>query len=380
MRESAPRRDAPRPWVQAGRLTGGRALVALAITTGVVLALSAAVFDVGIFAAASVAALLPLPLYVALALWIDRFEPEPRSLLATAFLWGASVSVFVAALLNALADRAFGEAAGAAIVGPAIEELAKGAILVALYRRRPDEFDGIIDGLIYASMAGLGFAFVENIAYYARALADDGAGGLAVTFTLRGVFAPFSHPLFTGMTGLGLGVARQTTKPPLKRAAPVIGVVVAIALHALWNRAAALGCVFFFVYFLVMLPAGAVVLVVAFLALKGEGRVVRARLAPEVASGLVPADEFDGLCCVRGRLDAAVRAYLHGGRAAWKARQAFEHTASELAFLRERVERGLQPPDPELEQVYLRELKTGRKRTDVSRETTKPGPTAPAST
>jgi RsiW-degrading membrane proteinase PrsW (M82 family) len=366
MSEPAPRTDGPRPWVRAGRLTGGRALVALGLATAVVLLVSATVFDIGVFAAAAVAALLPLPLYVALALWIDRFEPEPRSLLATAFLWGASVAVLVAALLNALADRALGEALGSTVAGPAVEELAKGAILVALYRRRPDEFDGIIDGLIYASMAGLGFAFVENIAYYARALANDGAGGLAVTFTLRGVLAPFSHPLFTSMAGLGLGLARQTSIPAVKRVAPFVGFAIAIALHGLWNKAAALGCVFFVVYFLVMLPAVGIVLLVAFLALKGEGRIVRERLAPEVASGLVPAHEFDGLCCVRGRLDAAVRAYFSGGRAAWRARQAFEHTASELAFLRERVARGQQPPDPELEARYLETLGAGRPRAGVN--------------
>lgn len=360
MPDPVSRNDAPRPWVRAGRLTSGRALVALGFATAAVLLLSSTVFQIGVFAAAAGAALLPLPLYVALALWLDRFEPEPRALLATTFLWGASVSVLAAGFFNALADRFVSPALGSTIAGPAAEELAKGAILVALYRRRPDEFDGVIDGLIYASMVGLGFAFVENIAYYARALADDGAGGLAVTFTLRGVLAPFSHPLFTSMAGLGLGLARQASRPVVRRLAPTLGFVAAIALHGLWNKAASLGCVFFLVYFLVMLPAVAAVLVVAFLALKGEGRTVRTRLAPELASGLVPADEFDGLCCVRGRLDAAVRAYLHGGRAGWKARQAFEHTASELAFLRERVARGLQPPDPELEARYLETLTAAR--------------------
>jgi RsiW-degrading membrane proteinase PrsW (M82 family) len=352
----APRHSAPRPWVRADRLTAGRAVAALAVATGAAIFLSSTVFDVDVFVVAVVVALLPLPLYLALALWLDRYEPEPRALLATAFLWGASVSVLASGLLNALADMTLGPELGSTVAGPIIEECAKGAILFGLFARRPDEFDGIIDGLIYAAMVSLGFAFVENISYYARALAGDGAGGLAVTFTLRGVLSPFSHPLFTAMTGMGLGMARQTELRWARRAAPVAGLLMAIGLHGLWNSATSMGCVFFAVYFLVMLPALAAVVVVAYVALKGEGRIVRTYLAGEVATGLVRADEFEGLCCVRGRLDASVRAWMHGGRGAWRERRALHHTASELAFLRYRVARGQQPPDPELEAAYLKAL------------------------
>ena len=33
-------------------------------------------------------AILPVPIYIALALWLDRMEPEPPQLLALAFGWG----------------------------------------------------------------------------------------------------------------------------------------------------------------------------------------------------------------------------------------------------------------------------------------------------
>jgi RsiW-degrading membrane proteinase PrsW (M82 family) len=42
-------------------------------------------------------------------------------------------------------------------------------VLYAVYRWRRFAFDGVLDGLVYAGMVGLGFAFTENILYYSRA-------------------------------------------------------------------------------------------------------------------------------------------------------------------------------------------------------------------
>ncbi|PYT02260.1 MAG: PrsW family intramembrane metalloprotease, partial [Acidobacteria bacterium] len=49
-----------------------------------------------------VAAAVPVPIYVALVLWLDRYEPEPPWMLATAFFWGALVAVFFAIVINSL--------------------------------------------------------------------------------------------------------------------------------------------------------------------------------------------------------------------------------------------------------------------------------------
>jgi RsiW-degrading membrane proteinase PrsW (M82 family) len=342
--------------VKASRLTAGGAVVRLGLLTAFVLLITFAAMDTWVFVVASLVAVLPLPVYLALALWFDRWEPEPRALLATAFLWGASVAILASGFLNAFTDALVGDTLGTIVAGPINEEVTKGLVLYWLYRRRPDEFDGVIDGLIYAAMVGLGFAFVENIDYYGRAFAKEGAGGLAVTFTLRGVLGPFSHPLFTAMTGLGLGLARQTHRVWLKRIAPPLGPAGAIALHALWNGGATMGCVFFGIYLLVMVPALAAVLVLIVVSLRREGRLVRTWLAPEAESGALGADEYQRLCSLRGRVDAGCRAWAMGGRRAWRIRHAVHRAASELAFLRDRVARGTQPPDPDLEGAYLRIL------------------------
>src|SRR5687768_18520100 len=47
-----------------------------------------------------VSATIPVPLYLVLVLWIDRYESEPLWMLTTAFFWGALVAVFIAFLFN----------------------------------------------------------------------------------------------------------------------------------------------------------------------------------------------------------------------------------------------------------------------------------------
>jgi len=333
-----------------------RWLVGLGLVTAAVLALTAAATGGRVFLVAAAVAVLPLPLYVGVVLWLDRFEPEPRHMLAIAFLWGASVAVVVSGLVNGLIDAAAGQGWSAMAGAPVVEEALKAAILIRFYTARKDEFDGVVDGVIYAAMVGLGFAFAENVDYYGRALQQGGTGGLALIFTLRGLIAPFSHPLFTSMTGLGLGVARQSGSRATAVIATAAGFVGAVALHALWNAGASAGLLFFVVYAVVMIPALVVLLAIVAVSLKFEGRVLQAQLAPEAATGLLTSAEYASLCSVRGRLHASSAALRHGGLAAWRERRAYHRAASELAFLRRRAVIDGVEPDRALEQQYLREL------------------------
>ncbi len=327
----------------------GRLIAGLGLVTAAVLALTAATVGGRVFAIAAAVAIAPLPLYVGVVLWLDRFEPEPRHMLAVAFLWGASVAILVSGTVNGFMDAVAGPGWTAMAGAPVVEEALKAAILVHFYVARRDEFDGVVDGVIYAAMVGLGFAFAENLAYYGSALQQGGPAGLALIFTLRGMIAPFSHPLFTSLTGLGLGVARQSGRGAIAIAAPAAGFVGAVALHALWNAGAAAGLFFFVVYGLVMLPALAVLLAIVAVSLKFEGRVIQAQLAPEAATGLLPGDEYARLCSVRGRLHASTTAFRQGGSPAWRERHAFHRAASELAFLRRRCLVDGTAPDPALE-------------------------------
>lgn len=316
-----------------------------------------------------ITATIPVPLYIILVLWIDRYEAEPLWMLATAFFWGAVVAAFFAILLNttsrgvveALANANAGEAFAAVISAPIVEEIGKAFILVVFFFWKKDEFDGVVDGIVYASMTALGFAMTENILYYGKAAAEGGGGALTFVLIIRGFFAPFSHPLFTSLTGIGLGLARQSTNLFVKVVTPVVGLLMAIFMHSIWNASAVFGGggVFLLTYVLVMVPAFLILLVVISLALRREGQVVREYLVIDLERGTLTREEYDQLGSILGRMGSSFRAFSESGVKGWRARRRFNQLASELAFHRSRVSRGVHPASHDThgrEAAYLQAL------------------------
>ena len=303
-----------------------------------------------------VSATLPVPIYLLLVLWIDRYEGEPYWMLATAFFWGALVAVFFAFVLNTASviavalmsgDASAGEAFGAVVSAPIVEEAAKALILFIFFFWKKDEFDGVIDGIVYAAMVGLGFAMTENIQYYGRAVQEGGGDTLRFVFILRGFLAPFSHPLFTAMTGIGLGLARQSSNAAVKFLTPLVGLGAAISLHAIWNGSAVLfgGPGFLLTYVFLMVPAFFIMFVVIALALRREGQIIREHLTADLHGGLLTPREYEQLGTIRGRMGSAYNAFSRGGFGHWQACRRLNQMASELAFHRSRVGRGINAQD-----------------------------------
>ena len=180
------------------------------------------IFNVGIGGAivGAVSAIIPAGFYLTLFLWLDRYDPEPPVRLIFAFVWGAVIAIFIAYIVNTVFGIIFGGTLAAIVSAPIIEEGGKGGcvLIIALFFRR--DFDGMVDGIVYAGVVALGFATVENISYYGESMVSGGTGGLFRTLILRGVLSPYSHVLFTCMTGVGIGIARETHDKALKIAAP----------------------------------------------------------------------------------------------------------------------------------------------------------------
>src|SRR5215212_10357379 len=314
-------------------------------------------------------ATIPVPIYIALVLWIDRYEAEPLWMLATAFFWGALFATFFAFLLNPgtagvvtyMSDAKAGEAFAAVISAPIVEETGKALILFIFFFWKKDEFDGVVDGIVYASMSALGFAMTENILYYGRAAAEGGGDALTATLVVRGFFAPFSHPLFTSLTGIGLGLARQSTNIAVKLLTPVVGLLMAIFMHSIWNGSAVFGGggVFLLTYLLVMVPAFLIMLVVIGFALRREGQIVREYLVIDLERGFLTPEEYKQLGSILGRMGSSYNAFSRSGLKGWRARRRFNQLASELAFHRSRVARGVYSDEHDvlsLENAYLHAL------------------------
>jgi RsiW-degrading membrane proteinase PrsW (M82 family) len=313
-----------------------------------------------------VSATLPVPIYLALVLWIDRYEAEPVWMLGTAFFWGALVAVFFAYVINTAGSIAVAvmthdvraaRTFGAVISAPIVEESAKALILFIFFFWKKDEFDGVIDGIVYAAMVGLGFAMTENIQYYGNAVTQGGSEGLTFLFILRGFMAPFSHPMFTSLTGIGLGLARQSRNTLVKFIAPVFGLLAAISMHAIWNGSTVIfgGVGFILMYVLIMVPAFFIMFVVIALALRREGQIVREFLIPDFHGGLLTQQEYNQLGTLRGRMGASYNALTRGGFRSWQACRQLNQTASELAFHRSRVARGISSADAHLREAAYRQ-------------------------
>lgn len=340
----------PRPHPQRGvgavvaiAVLGVLALVALAV---IGLEVGAAVVP---FAAAL--ALVPLVGILAAVRWIYRWEPEPLPALVVAFLWGASVSVLVALLLNTGAmlllvatgaGEAQASAAGAVVVAPLVEETVKGlgVLLIFLVWRR--SFDGPVDGLVYAAVVAAGFAFVENILYFGAAMQEPGEGAIATVFVMRAVMSPFAHILFTSAMGLALGYASHARSRAAWTAALPIGWLVAVGLHALWNGAATLGQgeMFLVLYVLVQVPLFLGVLGLAVWVRAREGAMIRAQLVDYARAGWFTPQEVAMVGNLGERGRARRWAEGRGGRPARRAMRDFQEVATRLAHARNRVLRG----------------------------------------
>ncbi len=293
-------------------------------------------------------AAVSFPLLIAVCFWLDRYEPEPGRYRLAALGWGAVVAV----ALSFVAEQLFfaipgtDEFVDTAILAPLIEESAKGLFLVAAVVLRRTEVHGLLDGIIYAALVGIGFAFVEDIIYYLSSLNSGGPAGLGVTFILRGVMSPFAHPLFTSATGIGIGIAVSTRKPALRVLAPILGFVVAVGLHGLWNGSTFWGTgAYFRTYAAIMLPLLVVVVAVAIWARHREGTMLTGALQQVVPMGWIQPGEIRWVARLSDRMSSRGYARIHGGPTAKRALEAYQQTMTEVGFLHARAVAGTAPRD-----------------------------------
>ena len=278
-------------------------------------------------------------------LWLDRWEPEPPRLLIMAFLWGASVAVVLSVIFEHLFGKAFDVGqdetsfATGAIGAPLIEEAAKGAFLLLMMTgRRRSELNTLTDCLVYAGITAAGFAWLENIFYIAS---GETLGGSLAIAGMRLVLGPFAHPLFTTMTGIGIYYALNQRSFAAKAGCVLIGYVAAAVMHGLWNGSALMGAgTYLGVYLLWMMPIFVLAIVLAVTSRRREQRIVAAKLPGMVAAGLISPPEASWLASMPTRKAAVSAAARTGGRRAGSAVKRFALQVVELAYVRDRIDRG----------------------------------------
>ncbi len=331
-------------------LFGVMGFVLLGLIGYFLLALGPAAAAVGL-----VLAMIPLGIVLAGVHYIDRWEPEPRRLVAFALAWGAIAAVgltLLAGLGLAMMMGEMSEGMSLVVQAPVVEEIAKGlgVFLVFVIARRA--FDGPVDGVVYGALVGAGFAFTENILYFAASLIEGGGAGLTITFFMRAILSPFAHAMFTALTGYCIGLAaRRGASVGQAFRLGLLGLLGAIFLHAFWNGSAYYAD-FFVLYFLLQVPLfiGFILAIVALR--REEARLTRERLGEYAQAGWFTPEEVTMLATGPGRRGGLTwAAGLHGNRTAIM--RGFIKDATALAAARQRVITGRDAQAAEEERVLL---------------------------
>jgi RsiW-degrading membrane proteinase PrsW (M82 family) len=167
----------------------------------------------------------------------DRHEPEPKLFVLGVFLLGG----FVAGPLSAFIIEdvmAIGEATSldrfgadrllrAFLVVGVTQELCK-YIVVRYTIYLSAEFDEPMDGIIYMTAAGIGFATYVNIDYFGA------LGGHVLLTTAAGhaVVTTLAHACFAGVLGYALGRAKfSKAAPPMRGLTLLAGLLMAALLN-----------------------------------------------------------------------------------------------------------------------------------------------------
>lgn len=179
----------------------------------------------------SLSGAVPALVFMLLAEQYDLKRPEPRALLHRVAFWGGLATLPCIAVESALELGAPRGVAGALwdafVVAALTEETAKALVLYAVVWRHP-AFDERLDGIVYATRAGLGFALVENVGYL---LSTQSFSGFVGVFILRAMLAVPGHAIYAGFMGYWAARRRfDGVGPGLPG-----GLAVAVLLHGLYD-------------------------------------------------------------------------------------------------------------------------------------------------
>jgi RsiW-degrading membrane proteinase PrsW (M82 family) len=303
---------------------------------------------------------VPMALLAVILTLFDRYEKEPPWLLVGVFLWGAIVAAGAAFILNTIfgvsvflvsGSEGLADVGAAVLSAPFVEETVKGLAVLAVFLYFRNEFDSVLDGVIYGGLVGYGFAAAENINYIFSGFLQSGTEGLFTLVFVRVLLIPFLHATLTAFTGIGLAVGRLN-RGWLRYAAPVLGYVTAIGLHTFHNLLASvpdplvclLGKIIDWTGFIGMF------VFVLYLVWR-EGKVMREQLQEEVALGNLTDAQYKTAASLGGQLAARWGALTAGH---WREAAGFYDLLGKLAFRKYQLARLGPEAEPEAQALIDR--------------------------
>lgn len=287
---------------------------------------------------------IPILFYAWLVYWLDRYEKEPTVLLGLVFVWGILIAGGFAFLANTLlgwgvymftGSESTTNVATGSLIAPLVEESLKGLAVFGIFLIFRDEFDSLLDGMIYAAVTALGFAALENTYYIYNGYVENGYQGLLILAFVRVILVGWQHPFYTAFIGLGLAAARLSSRAVIRFLAPVAGWLAAVLAHSLHNTLSNLligpgglmiGTVIDWTGWLAMLTF-------IILLISREKNNLVTYLREEAISGTITVDQYNTACSswsqtrarlaalAKGRYRSTVRFYQICGELAHKKHQ-----------------------------------------------------------
>lgn len=248
---------------------------------------------------------VPMFVFAAFVYWLDRYEKEPKLLLGAAFIWGVVIAGGGAYILNTAFSIGMYSLTGSvnaadfsttSIAAPIIEEALKGLAVLAVFLMFRQEFDSILDGIVYGAITAMGFAAIENVLYiYRNGFQDSGWEGFWTLVFIRVILVGWMHPFFTAFTGIGLAVARISRNMLVKIIAVPAGYTAAVLLHSFHNTFSSLigggggfilGLIADYIGYFFML-----VFIIWMIA--NERNILKRQLAEEVTNGAISQNQYN---------------------------------------------------------------------------------------
>ncbi len=286
-------------------------------------------------------AIVPMVVYASFLWWLDRWEKEPLPLLVAAFIWGFIPSAILAliaqlilqipttALLYYEQNPLLYELTMSGVIAPLTEESIKAVAVFIIFIFFYREFDSPLDGILYGSLAGFGFAAIENVLYFFSAA--DSAADLGCLIFMRAFLFGLNHAFFTSLTGIGFALARYQKNILLKLLLPAAGLTGAIIAHSLHNSFVTFGLIGF-PFAVVADWLGVLgVLIVALVSLRHEAGWIKKYLAEEVQLGTLTPAQATLACSFSGRIGSNFTS-LNGGPGKWWNTRRFYQQCAELAY------------------------------------------------
>ena len=175
-----------------------------------------------------------LPALAWLWFWLreDSKNPEPRRLIALAFVAGM-IAVAIAIPLEKYAATVLTTTTLIFSAWSVIEEVVKYLFAYATVLRRAED-DEPIDPVIYMVTVALGFAAAEKTLFLLSPLSGGTVLQEVLTGNLRFVGATLLHVLSSSVIGVALGITFYKSRSA-KVLATIIGIISASCLHAAFN-------------------------------------------------------------------------------------------------------------------------------------------------